>query len=145
MDGRHSQRRIDLQKIILSDSQKHILKEHAISESPNESCAILFGNADGYATTVKEVFLTKNIENSPVNFTISNEQLIQGYKMAEEKKLDVVGIFHSHPSSDAVPSNTDRRFMEINPVVWVIFSGISKDFRAYVLESGIQEILIQAN
>ena len=141
MDGRNCYCRIDLQKIILSSSDKKILTEHAENEKPNESCAILFGKDD----TVSEVFLTKNIEESPVNVTISNEQLIEGYKIAEEKKVDVIGIFHSHPNSEAYPSNTDKKFMESNPVVWVIYSGANKDFRAYLLESEIKEIPIEEN
>jgi len=145
LDGRYSQRRIDLQNIILSNSQKSTLKEHAVNDSPNESCAILFGKTEGQSSIVKEVFLAKNIEDSPVNFTISNEQLIEGYKMAEEKNLDVIAIFHSHPSSDAIPSNTDRKFMETNPVVWIIFSGITEEFRAYVLDSDVKEIPIQTS
>lgn len=145
MDGRYSQRRIDLQKIILSNSQKTILKEHASNDSPNESCAILFGKTEGQDSIVKEVFLAKNIEDSSVNFTISNEQLIEGYKRAEEKNLDVIAIFHSHPSSDAIPSNTDRKFMETNPVVWIIFSGITEEFRAYVLNADVKEIPIQTS
>ncbi|MFQ5476129.1 MAG: Mov34/MPN/PAD-1 family protein [Nitrosopumilus sp.] len=128
-----------MQKIILSQSDKTILTEHAENEKPNESCAILFGK-DGL---VSEVFLTKNIEESPVNFTISNEQLIEGYKIAEEKMVEVIGIFHSHPNSDAYPSNTDKKFMQSNPVTWVIYSGISKDFKAYILESDIIEIPIE--
>lgn len=141
MDGRNCYCRIDLQKIVLSISDKKILTEYAENEKPNESCAILFGKED----TVSEVFLTKNIEESPVNFTISNEQLIEGYKMAEEKKVGVIGIFHSHPNSEAYPSNTDKKFMESNPVVWVIYSGANKDFRAYLLESEIKEIPIEEN
>ena len=128
-----------MQKIILSSSDKKILTEHAENEKPNESCAILFGKD----STVSEVFLAKNIEESPVNFTISNEQLIEGYKLAEEKKVEVIGIFHSHPNSEAYPSNTDKKFMQSNPVVWVIYSGTNKDFRAFVLESEIIEIPIQ--
>ena len=139
MDGRNCQRRIDLQKIILSQSIKRILTKHAENEIPNESCAILYGSKENGS----EVFLTKNIEESPVNFTISNEQLIQGYKIAEEKKLDVIGIFHSHPNSEAYPSNTDKKFMHSNPVVWIIYSGINKNFKAFVLKSEIIEIPIQ--
>jgi proteasome lid subunit RPN8/RPN11 len=89
------------------------------------------------------VFLTKNIEESPVNFTISNEQLIEGYKIAEEKRVEVIGVFHSHPNSDAYPSNTDKKFMQSNPVAWVIYSGINKNFKAYFLESDIIEIPIE--
>ncbi len=128
-----------MQKIILSESDKKILTKHAENEKPNESCAILFGKDN----LVLEVFLTKNIEESPINFTISNEQLIEGYKIAEEKKVEVIGIFHSHPNSDAYPSNTDEKFMKSNPVVWIIYSGINKDFKAYFLESDIVEIEIE--
>ena len=128
-----------MQKIILSSSDKKILTEYAENEKPNESCAILFGKNN----VVSEVFLTKNVEESPTNFTISNEQLIEGYKIAEEKKVDVIGIFHSHPNSEAYPSNTDKKFMQSNPVVWIIYSGATKDFRAYLLESEIKEIAVE--
>jgi proteasome lid subunit RPN8/RPN11 len=139
MDGRNCKRRIDLQKITLSQSIKKTLIQHAENENPNESCAILYGNGD----TVSDVFLTKNIEESPVNFTISNDQLIEGYKIAEERKLQVIGIFHSHPNSEAYPSSTDKKFMHSNPVVWIIYSGVNKNFKAYVLESDVLEIPIE--
>jgi len=128
-----------LQKIKLSQTDKKILAEFSENQKPNESCALLFGKN----TTVMDLFLTENIEKSPVNFTISNEQLIEGYRIAEEKEMEVIGIFHSHPDSEAYPSNTDKKFMQSNPVVWIIYSGINKNFRAYVLESEITEIPIE--
>ena len=129
-------------KILLTESQKTILSNHAQKHNPNESCAILFGSTEGDRQVVKEVFLTENTEKSSVNFTISNEQLLEGYQKAEEQKLDVIGIFHSHPDSEPYPSATDKKFMQINPVVWVIFSGMTSDFKAYMLESDIIEIPI---
>jgi proteasome lid subunit RPN8/RPN11 len=128
-----------LQKIKLTESDKKILSEYSENQKPNESCAILFGKDD----QVLDLFLTENIEKSPVNFIISNKQLIEAYKIAEEKKMEVVGIFHSHPGSDAYPSNTDKKFMQSNPVAWIIYSGINKNFRAYLLETDIVEIPIE--
>ncbi len=130
--------------IILDENQKSKLKEHAINSEPNESCALLFGKVKDGKATVQEIFFTKNIDESQINFTISNEELLSGYKMAEEKNLDIVGIFHSHPNSQAVPSPTDRKFMHSNPVVWIIYSGEEKNFRAYVLESEIIEVPINS-
>jgi proteasome lid subunit RPN8/RPN11 len=127
-----------LQGIILSQSDKKTLSEYSENHKPYESCALLFGKDN----QVSDLFLTENIEKSPVNFTISNEQLIEGYKIAEEKRVDVIGIFHSHPNSDAFPSNTDKKFMQSNPVVWIIYSGINKNFKAFFLESNIIEIPI---
>ena len=127
-----------MQGIILSQSDKKTLSEYSENQEPNESCALLFGKD----SQVLDLFLTENIEKSPVNFTISNKQLIEGYKIAEEKRVDVIGIFHSHPNSDAFPSDTDKKFMQSNPVVWIIYSGINKNFKAFFLESNIIEIPI---
>ncbi|MDH3361506.1 MAG: M67 family metallopeptidase [Nitrosopumilus sp.] len=127
-----------MQKITLTESDKKTLSEHSENQKPNEACAILFGKGN----LVSELFLTENIGASPVNFTISNDQLIEAYKTAEEKHLEVIGIFHSHPNSDAFPSNTDIEFMQSNPVVWIIYSGVNKNFRAFILESKIIEISI---
>lgn len=145
MDGRLCRSRVGLKKIIITEAQKKILINHSNNEKPNESCAILFGSVKEQVASVKEVFLAKNIEESPVNFTISNEQLIEIYKTAEDRKTDVVGIFHSHPNSEAYPSSTDKKFMQSNPVVWVIYSGVSENFRAYMLESDILEIPVQTS
>jgi len=128
-----------LQKIILKQSDKKLLSQYSENQKPNEACAILFGKNN----EVLDIFLTENIEESSVNFTISNEQLIEGYKIAEDKKMDIIGIFHSHPNSDAFPSNTDKKFMQSNPVTWVIYSGINKNFRAFILESDSVEIQIE--
>ena len=128
-----------MQKIILKQSERKILSQYSENQKPNESCAILFGKNN----QVLDIFLAENIDESPINFTISNEQLLEGYRIAEDKKMDVIGIFHSHPNSDAFPSNTDKKFMQSNPVVWIIYSGINKNFRAFTLESDIKEISIE--
>lgn len=132
-----------MQVINLTEAQKKILTNHSEKEEPNESCAILFGTKKGEEIAVKKIFLTENIEKSPINFTISAEQRLLADKMEKELEMEIIGIFHSHPDSNAYPSNTDKKFMELNPEVWVIFSGISKEFKAYVLDSDIKEIPIQ--
>ncbi|MDE1843763.1 MAG: M67 family metallopeptidase [Thaumarchaeota archaeon] len=120
--------------ITLSKNQVQVLKKHSERELPNESCAILFGSTVDGIVTIKEMFLTKNIDKSPVNFTISNEELITAYSEAEKMHLEVIGIFHSHPGSVAYPSSTDKKYMEINPIPWIIFSGIHDEFKAYIYD-----------
>ena len=132
-----------MQKIILTKVQKQILSNHADKERPNESCAILLGTENNGQSKVEKIFLTKNTDQSPVNFTISAEQRLEADKMEKELKLKIICIFHSHPDSEPYPSSTDKKFMDLNPVTWVIFSGITKEFKAYVLESEISEISIE--
>jgi len=133
-----------LEKIIkISESLRKNLELHANEQNPYEACAILLGTKDEKIWEPTEIFLTENIEKSEINFTVSNEQLLGGYKMAEEKGLDVVGIFHSHPKSLPSPSNTDMKFMKGNPIPWIIYSGLTKEMKAYLLDSEIIQIPIK--
>ena len=75
-------------------------------------------------------------------FTAGANGLNLAYQTAENKGLDIIGIFHSHPNSIAVPSETDKKFMQSNPVTWVIYSGIERNFHAFILESKVKEIEI---
>ena len=129
--------------VILSKPQVQSLVKHSRDTAPNESCAVLFGNIINGDVLVKEIFLAKNIEASPVNFTIAPEELIFAYKTAEEKKLDVIGIFHSHPDSVAYPSLTDKKYMETNPVPWIIFSNLNNEFKAYIYDSGLLPVPVK--
>ena len=131
--------------IVLLQSQIEILKKHAKNCIPNESCAILFGKIVENRYIIKEVFLTKNTENSPHSFTVSPEELIKAYETAEKRLLDVIAIFHSHPDSVAYPSSTDKKFMETNPVPWIIYSNSDNEFSAYILESGIIPLMISTS
>ena len=132
-----------MESIVLAQKEKDKLIAHAIKQQPSESCAMLLGKKVGDNWNVKEVFLTQNIDDSQTNFTISPEELLKGYQIAEKNQLEVVGIFHSHPNSDAIPSNTDKKFMQNNPVPWIIFSGVNNDLKAYLLDSTIIEIQIK--
>ena len=97
-----------LKCIVLTQKEKDKLITHAIEQQPNESCAMLLGEKIDDAWNVKEVFLTENIDKSQTNFTISPGELLKGYQLAEKMHLELVGVFHSHPNSDAIPSSTDK-------------------------------------
>jgi len=132
-----------LECIVLTQKEKDKLVAHAIKQQPSESCAMLLGKKVGDTWNVKEVFLTQNIDNSQTNFTISPEELLKGYQLAEKINLELVGVFHSHPNSDATPSDTDKKFMQNNPVPWIIFSGVTNGLKVYLLDSDLVEISIK--
>ena len=143
MDDWKSNSRMTLQQeIVISKNQIDVLRKHARENMPNESCAILFGKSKNTRFLTKEIFLTNNVEQSPVSFTISNDELIRAYEQAENKNLEIIGIFHSHPDSVAYPSVTDQNYMKINPVPWIIFSNITDEFKGYILESKVVPIVV---
>ena len=109
--------------IILSEKDKEELAKYAEAEKPYESCAILVGNETDENWTVKEIVLTENTTKSEVMFTISPDKEFEVDQKAKESNMEIVCIFHSHPESEAQPSETDKKFMRVNPFPWIIYSG----------------------
>ncbi len=118
-----------MKAIFLTAAQLAKLVEVAKDALPNESCAFLLGHND----RVAEILPMRNIDDSPVTFSIEPTELIYAYNLAESKGMEVIAIFHSHPAK-AWPSSIDIRFMEINPVVWVIYSTTESQLKAFVYD-----------
>ena len=114
--------------ILLKVSQLLTLEHAATLSNPYESCALLLGKKNGNFYEVYEVIPVTNKYTSEISFGMDENELLKIYKYAESSNISVVGIFHSHPSNP-VPSETDKVFMEINPVPWIIKSTITDDMR----------------
>jgi len=129
-----------MDEILLNQKQVDALTQHSEKAGLSESCAMLLGTHGDQQWNVKEVFLTRNAHNdSETSFIISPEELLQGHQLAEKKQLELVGIFHSHPSTTALPSNMDKKYMKVNgDIPWIIFSGINTDLRAFILEEDME-------
>ena len=134
-----------VKEILLNQKQVDALIQHSEKAGLSESCAMLLGTHGDQQWNVKEVFLTRNAHtDSETSFIIAPEELLHGYQLAEKNQLELVGIFHSHPNSDASPSNVDKKFMKVNShVPWIIFSGINTDLRAFILDEDMEEIKIK--
>lgn len=125
-------------EISLTERQVGQLASIAKSALPYESCAFLLGKND----KVTEILPMRNADESQISFSIEPQEVLRAYDLAESKELQVVGIFHSHPAQPA-PSGTDRKFMEINPVVWLIYSTTEQRFKAYVYDSEVSEVAVK--
>ena len=121
--------------IILSKSHKEELVKYAEIEKPYESCAILVGNENDDNWTVKKLFLTENTAKSKITFTISPDKEFEIDQIAKESNMEIVCIFHSHPESKAHPSETDKKFMRVNPFPWIIYSVTTKEMNCFILEN----------
>ncbi len=120
--------------IILSENDRQELAKYAEAEKPYESCAILVGNETDENWTVKEIVLTENTAKSRVTFTISPDKEFEVDQKAKESNMEIVCIFHSHPESEARPSETDKKFMRVNPFPWIIYSGLTKEMNCFILQ-----------
>ena len=127
-----------MQSISLTAGQIEELVSIAKDVLPNESCGLLLGENDAVA----EILPMRNVDESPLTFSIESTELVDAYNLAESKGLQVIAIFHSHPAQPS-PSSSDIKFMEINPVVWLMYSTTEWRLKAYVYEDSVKEVSIK--
>jgi proteasome lid subunit RPN8/RPN11 len=86
------------------------INDHSIEEYPSECCGFLFG-IEG---AVRSVTLARPVRNSAIEnqrrrFEISPKDYMEAETFAEQNKISILGVYHSHPDHPAVPSVHDFR------------------------------------
>ena len=76
---------------------------HAWRDVPHEACGLLIGTV----LTVTRLAPTANADDSATRYTIPAAQHFAAIRQARSDGLEVIGAYHSHPRSEAVPSPTD--------------------------------------
>ena len=98
--------------ILINEKQIDEIKKHGEATYPHECGGMLIGHFDA-ASGEKEVVELLPMENAMDESEQHNRVLIlpkdvlRAERFAREKKLDVVGYYHSHPDHPAVPSQFD--------------------------------------
>ena len=104
--------------------------QHARSGYPNEACGILAGPRQGEAL---EFFPMRNMDESSISYFMDPKEQLSLFKKMRESKIEMVGIFHSHVASNAVPSQKDVRLAFYPDVSYLIVS--LSDLKKPVLKS----------
>jgi proteasome lid subunit RPN8/RPN11 len=86
--------------------------EASHQKPPREVCGFLVGRIRGHQYQV--LFGLAVMNSAPIGESNRYEIDSQGYLEAERllqmRGLSIIGIFHSHPGSDAQPSRLDREY-----------------------------------
>ena len=77
--------------------------EHARTEAPAECCGLLAGRADA----VTRCFRLRNELASPIAYQADARDLFTAFREMRESDLELLAIYHSHPTSPARPSRVD--------------------------------------
>jgi proteasome lid subunit RPN8/RPN11 len=86
------------------------IEAHGVETFPYECCGALLGRDDDGGRVVTALFaLSNRRQDSPRNrFEITPEDVMLAERTAHDKKLDLIGWYHSHPNAPAQPSEFDR-------------------------------------
>jgi [CysO sulfur-carrier protein]-S-L-cysteine hydrolase len=91
---------------------------HAHEEYPNECCGLLAGRGNN----VSRVYRMTNTHHSPVSYFMDPKEQFSVFREMREEGNDLIAIFHSHPNTQAYPSNTDVGLAYYPDALYIIIS-----------------------
>jgi proteasome lid subunit RPN8/RPN11 len=105
---------------------------------PNEAGGFLIGEVDGEQRSVTETRFVENVfetEEQYHRYLMEDGAYQQAEDYADEHGLWLVGYFHSHPNSPAIPSEFDRVHALPNFIYLIISvrEGTAAESRAWIL------------
>ena len=97
--------------------------EHARATYPNECCGAMLGSVSDGQKRVVEAMPLENAAAGPQRerYELRPEDLLKADREARGRKMDLVGIYHSHPDCGAYFSETDLK----NSCPWYSFVVLS--------------------
>ena len=115
---------------------------HARDEAPRECCGLLMGQGE----IITHHRPMKNVLESNVRYAMEAQALFQFFKDLRAANQKHLGIYHSHPLSEAYPSETDVRESFYPDCTYFIVSlkdprsPLVRAFR--LLSDGVEELAI---
>jgi proteasome lid subunit RPN8/RPN11 len=113
----------------------------AQAELPNECCGLLAGRIEmgpsGLVGRVLRRFPLVNAAASPTRFDSESHGMFAAHKEMRKENLDILAIYHSHPTTRPFPSRTDLECnyhgSEVVNVIVSLLAGVP-EVRAWRLE-----------
>jgi proteasome lid subunit RPN8/RPN11 len=99
--------RLQLPQILLDE-----MIRQALAENPNECCGLFAGVVeDGPSGPVGRVvrrYPLRNAAASPEEFLSDGDDMFAAWRDWRRLGIDILAVYHSHPTSEPIPSRRDR-------------------------------------
>lgn len=81
--------------------------EHCLTARPEEACGLLGGTVEGDSAEASVCYPGRNLAASATLYELDPKDHLLADRDAEDRGLEIVGVFHSHTHTEAYPSPTD--------------------------------------
>lgn len=125
--------------IYLTEEHKKAIEKHGEETYPYECGGMLIGRFEGGKKTVVETFPLENSseEDQKNRVLILPKDVLRAERYARERKMDVVGYYHSHPEDAARPSqyDLDHALPVWSYIIVSVLQGKAVDVRSWQMEN----------
>ena len=130
-----------MQSLTLTKEQLQKMIAHVDSLSPLEACGLLAGQD----SKVEAVLAVTNQAQSPTRYVMDPIEQLNAFEQIESSGLDLIGIFHSHPTGPETVSPTDIA-QAAYAVVYVILARVENLWSArgfWMKDGSFREVTLQ--
>jgi len=123
----------------LDDVVFNAIKTHGERAFPHECCGVMMGSVNGSDKHVTAVHAIENQFDEAERFhrfLITPDDYRNAEALARERKLDILGFYHSHPDSPSIASryDLDHAFPWFSYLIVSIMSRAYRDHHSWVME-----------
>ena len=123
--------------LVLEPAHLTAMERHGEADYPREACGLIGGRREGDRRVAMELVRLVNAWTDSVR----NRYLIDpdAYRRADARlaldELEVIGVYHSHPDSPAVPSRFDRdnAWPRLSYVIMGVARGRAGEMKSWLL------------
>ncbi len=136
---RENQNQGSIRRVLMKLSVFHQIMSLVKSRLRVELVGLVFGFIHESLIIITDFVQMKNLDQSPISFSIDYEAMYKKIQYFEREKKPLVGFFHSHPDKTSpTPSMRDFHFMKNwpYPYLWLIGGGESPQLLIYSLIDG---------
>lgn len=107
-----------MNKIIIQKRHIEEIISHARESFPLEACGIMAGKRN----IIHKIIRAKNKEQSDISYSIDPVEQLKIFEKMDKLKLELAGIYHSHPAMPAYPSKRDIKLACYHDAAYFIIS-----------------------
>lgn len=129
-----------IEELRIPRTELDLIQAELEENKPYEACGVLIGTIDGMTAHVEKARQIKSVKRTDRSFEFDPKEQYDAWNEAEKNGKEIVGVYHTHPVTSAVPSSWDRETMHNDTSVWLIAG--ADEMRAYVWENGVKAVKI---
>ncbi len=132
-----------IRELKISSKDIDLIKSELEANKPYEACGVLVGTINGSTALVEKALPVTNVKRTRRSFELDPKEHYNAWNEAGKNGMEIVGVYHTHPVSSAVPSLWDRETMQNDTSVWLIAG--ADGMRADVWENGVKTVKLTEN
>ena len=122
---------------------RQLMIQDGLKTFPDECCGFFYGEEDTAGNRhITEILVVNNAKDGDKSrrFEISPKDYLKGEQFAQEKNLEFLGIYHSHPNHPAIPSEQDRIAAQpyFSYIIISVLGNNTTHLRSWRLNDGFQ-------